>query len=179
MEGAERQTPQSSAQGNNAPENTAPTQSVHTRRRRTGMRTCSRCFVYDTTSETVDVRPMEEVEGRLQTPDYSLGLADVWIEDWRYQKIPLRPRQKHVALFVNKDCQAMNSEKNFKTEEDFENNQYLVLFAELDLRGPGVWNKLLLMSGWLSTLYVSRDASETQLNVQPPSNRPAPIGILQ
>ncbi|KAI9666367.1 MAG: hypothetical protein M1821_004303 [Bathelium mastoideum] len=114
---------------------------VHPSRRRNSPRNWSRCFVYDSQSEKVDVRPMEEVK-----------------ENEKYQRIPLRRRQKHVALFVNEDPQAMDSGKQFKTEEETKHDQHPVLFAKLDLRGPGFLNKLLLMSGRLSTLYVSGNA---------------------
>ncbi|KAI9712379.1 MAG: hypothetical protein M1820_001592 [Bogoriella megaspora] len=96
-----------------------------------------RCFVYDSESGKNSIR-----------------LAHTFTEGNKYQKIPLRPRQKHIKLFRNEDDQA--SEKWFKTEEEAKEDQYPVLFSKLDLGGPGIWNKFLLMSGSLSTLYVSK-----------------------
>ncbi|KAI9684032.1 MAG: hypothetical protein M1822_005859 [Bathelium mastoideum] len=110
---------------------------LYPNRRRKNLRNWSRCFVYDSESEKVDVRPTEEVK-----------------ENGKYQEIPLRRRQKHVILFVNENPKEKENGKILKTEDETKDDQHPVFFAKLELRGPGFWNKFLLNFGWLSTLYV-------------------------
>ncbi|KAI9699599.1 MAG: hypothetical protein M1820_007098 [Bogoriella megaspora] len=105
-----------------------------------------RCFVYDSENVKLEVRAKEDIEAEGKRS---------------YQKIELRPRQTHVALFVDKDAQTETPGKVFKTDEETKGDSHRILFAELNLRGAGFLNKILFTIGALSTLYVFSAAADS------------------
>ena len=75
----------------------------------------------------------------------------------RYQKIQLRPRQRHVELFVNPNTDSEEVEgggTELKTEEETKGDTNRVHFATLDLKGTGFIDKLHMLAGKITTLYV-------------------------
>ncbi|KAF2238223.1 hypothetical protein EV356DRAFT_529224 [Viridothelium virens] len=103
----------------------------------------SRCFVYDCGNVELEVMKKEKIEGHE--------------EKQRYQKIQLRPRQRHVALFVESETENGNTdegETRLMTEEETKEAKNRVLFATLDLKGAGLFDKLHMLAGKLTTLYV-------------------------
>ncbi|KAL9066173.1 MAG: hypothetical protein Q9157_007233 [Trypethelium eluteriae] len=102
----------------------------------------SRCFVYDCENVKLTVETVQEQE------------EDV-------QKIPLKRGQRHITLFVNPDTVEEEGRTDLKTETDPNH----LLFATLDLRGEGLFDKFNMMTGRLNTLCVKRGISSRALKV--------------
>ncbi|KAF2238222.1 hypothetical protein EV356DRAFT_529223 [Viridothelium virens] len=101
----------------------------------------SRCFVYDCESVKLEVCNEKTVA-----------------ESRGFQKISLKPRQRHVTLFMTPE------EGNAELKTEGGNNN--LLFATLDLEGEGLIDKLHMMTGGLRTLYVSQGKETAYLGEQ-------------
>ncbi|KAI9684283.1 MAG: hypothetical protein M1822_005756 [Bathelium mastoideum] len=97
----------------------------------------SRCFVYDCDNAQVEIRAKETIK-----------------EDKDFQKIQLKPWQRHVALFVLPDAKKEEDRSKLMTGEQTKDDGDRLLFATLDLRGPGLVDKFHMIAGGLKTLYV-------------------------
>lgn len=116
----------------------------------------SRCFVYDRDNSKLEVQKKEAVKGSLYSFVTSSELTILFPGHERdFQKIQLKPWQRHITLFVSPDAETEDGKTELKTSEQTKGDGNRLLFATLDLRGPGLVDKIHMMAGGLKTLYVS------------------------
>jgi len=74
-------------------------------------------------------------------------------KEGNYQKLSLPPDTTQISLFCDPET---NSDIKTECETDDGEGQSYVLLAKLHLDRFGLWNRVLLAAGQISTLYISK-----------------------